>query len=607
MSALVPAAADDAAPPPSAVRKEGDPAVSGEGAKRASKRVKGMPAVDYNGDGTPSAISAEAQAESDSRAFWETYSTPLIWAWLQDFGGKKKGITKADEHDREKIIRYLVLHRALYPQPKAPKQLQMLQDVWRHRHKKKPADAAPDLHQDQEEEKQQEQDREQEEDDGEMSVAEQGQPPQSMQLIQPSPSSFATPATRKAQSPRLTISSPQQRQQLERERQQMQEAYRASLADLQQQEDEMDGKCQTCLVPRPAAAGGKAWVCVCGLRGDLPADAAANVVLLRMMPASAPVPPAGWGGSPASAAAAGMHTAADTAARQTSKLEKEFRHKASLGPPVPAFALPALPDPTAEAAVVAVRARCVAAALEQGRKAYGADKFVAPIPDLIALIQSGKLAQLGHALPKLIGDAPAADNSWTVNEQGALTATATGTAAPPLASLSEFFTALHATILPALVNQPAAIAQWCAVARTVLVVNEKFGWECARNYVTVLLYERILTGSDFAAVHHPALFEFSVSKGLTGSPPASSGAPPRHKDNSGRTSSSQGGNAGKSSDTCHRYNSASGCPRPAAECRFVHACSKCKATSHGLKKCPSRTSTPSSATVGSVKSAGDKV
>src|SRR5690606_8085616 len=152
-----------------------------------------------------------------------------------------------------------------------------------------------------------------------------------------------------------------------------------------------------------------------------------------------------------------------------SRVEREFARLAEEGEPFPLFAV-------SPYATEAERAAVVKAAFEKGRQAFGAAQYMRPPPALLSLIQSGKLTQVGLALPRK-GPWEEGQTTWAQGPDGVVRATtAKGAAAPPVGSLAEFMSALVCTILPALAAQPAAAQEWLALARTVLEIHALHGW-----------------------------------------------------------------------------------------------------------------------------------
>jgi hypothetical protein len=91
----------------------------------------------------------ELQQQQADRAFWESFSTPLLWAWLSDFDNAP--LAPGDSEQREKIISALVQHGAERPRlegnadSQVERSLPHLVRVW-CKANKAPKSAAPGRH-----------------------------------------------------------------------------------------------------------------------------------------------------------------------------------------------------------------------------------------------------------------------------------------------------------------------------------------------------------------------------------------------------------------------------------------------------------------------------
>jgi hypothetical protein len=74
---------------------------------------------------------------------------------------------------------------------------------------------------------------------------------------------------------------------------------------------------------------------------------------------------------------------------------------------------------------------------------------------------------------------------------------ASGSGPPKIASLHAFMSSCVNVIFPLLMGQPAALAQWFALAASVLLAAKK-DWPHANEYLTQLLQERVTERKEFA-------------------------------------------------------------------------------------------------------------
>jgi hypothetical protein len=200
-----------------------------------------------------------------------------------------------------------------------------------------------------------------------------------------------------------------------------------------------------------------------------------------------------------SASSSGQSTTTDASAARPSGVEKQFHQMIQLYKQCPKF----LTDDSASA--VAAAKLAVDAAFADSMNAYDAKAYKATPEYVIKAIQAGKLPAVGLAIPKPITaslreDGVAHGNLTLDPSTGELRSVGGELKAPLVASAAEFARALVSTILPALVAQPTAASQWLALARTVLEVDRKYGWDAARTYLDQLLQNRVPSGQDIATV-----------------------------------------------------------------------------------------------------------
>lgn len=326
--------------------------------------------------------------------------------------------------------------------------------------------------------------------------------------------------------------------------------------------DWSDG-CKTCLlVPAEDEVKNGAWVCTsCKIRGDLLATDPANIFLRERASSSK-------GQSAPAAAAAGQTTTDTSDSAPLDRLEKFLREQcSSLGAPHPLF-LPSAAAPTS------------AEAIDTVRQALGASSMAAPSPQLINLIQSGKLRDVWFAVPRpfLKLHAASASSLATIDFNGAGGPTVNTandpTKSQPLDSVAQFTAALVNTILPSLISRPAAIAQWLALASSVfhIAADPRKGWLHARAYLEATLNDRVGRAEKLplAPPNEAALRDIQFA-----STSAFSAAPGKFAPAAGQTN-----------EVCGDFNNKStGCFR-GAFCKFRHVCSGCGGT-HPASQSPS--------------------
>lgn len=467
-------AAEAAAGAPSSSRQRksaGQPA-------RASPRVAGLPAANYNEDG----VGAQGPVLADEleRAFWEQWDTPLLWAWIDDYKRKDIEMTAALKADREALIRILVLNAKDWVQrPAEGVELETLQGVWTRRAKPHRLDPIP---------------------------ARAGQPVAAPQRAAEVPASMEPQAPTPARKGKKSAAKP---------------AATASDSDGDREADDDEGMWDAtpgaepvaraiafpairAQGPEPAQASlfavcshcscrnqgqaGPAFPCsVCGLISGMPEEHRLNQLRLANM--SGPRAPAAAAAASSSSAAASGQFLTDMfeGSSATQRREKEIKEFLKLASN-PAFDEPA---PGAQFPHTA--------ALEVGRQAYNAPAYEMPSPALLQAIRKGVLYKIGFAKPRLLSESAAARHGITL-EGGTLTAAIGST--PKLESLEDFCFSMFSTILPALVDRPKALAEWLALGRTALEIHtsHKKGWAAVSNYLDQFLAERTFARKPYADV-----------------------------------------------------------------------------------------------------------
>jgi hypothetical protein len=507
--------------------------------------------------------SEELKEEQDARAFWSRFNTIYLYAWLAEFNGqhihKKKqrekmaAVTPLEMHDRDFLLSILVTKRDLYPPPESEAAEDELTKCY-HRVfvpvKGAPRPTPPVYY----------------------SVSSRSaassapatpahSPPPPSPVISPAPTAQRPSAKRHLFDTGVTA--PAEREEEEEEP--------PSPAHKRQKAAAAPPKCRTCCVPAPSSEA--EWLCVCGLRGDLPVSDPVNTHFAQLL--LKPSPPA--------AAAASSSTGQVTAntARPIgadARFETLFEQLARVGPVFPIFA---------DYSPLSVRQ-----AFDDAALAYGAIDFVTPADDskLVKLIQAGKLHAVGYAKPRRVtlpgqhapGDFSAL-SALQANAAGELVVKSNDVAPPSLLDCRDLLITLTSTIIPALIMQPKAVMQWCSLARSVAMIDQKFGWTAADTYLHQTLAERVRLSQPFAPICHSAAMLLQA------------GAPPRHSPPPAQPQRQQkqrqppGSTAPQSPSMggpiCRDWNrAAAGCARGAA-CKFAHVCYSCRGP-HMESACP---------------------
>lgn len=198
--------------------------------------------------------------------------------------------------------------------------------------------------------------------------------------------------------------------------------------------------------------------------------------------------------APSATAASSGQPPTDTVKEEgLSKRDKELRRRLNEGKVHPSFALAPL---------------SVEEALGKAAEAYGAVAYQAPSNTLIAVIQAGRLNEVGFALPiKVDGCDAEMDRADAIIALGSDSAAKwlERTTAPKVSSSAQFFRALTLTIIPSLITRPHAIIQWTTLAASVLQVEEERGWEAAAKYLRLTLSKGVAEAKSIA--HSTAVLE----------------------------------------------------------------------------------------------------
>lgn len=300
------------------------------------------------------------------------------------------------------------------------------------------------------------------------------------------------------------------------------------------------------------------WICSgCHLRGDLKANDPTNVVLLHQQTAALSAR------SLSGSSSIGQSSQIDTSARieiGLSALDRGYIRLAERGGIFPLFAGPAAGAPISHLSAIA-----------ESRKAPGATATEAPSEYLIALIRAGKLTAISHAIPRpLAGGTVEEDVAFAAGPGGSIVVRPRAAdVAANLESLQQFCRALFSTILPSLIDRPAALMQWVALGRTALELEARYDWNTAAAYLAQLLNERVTQHLPFADLSQQCLASVQLARGDKRG--AVSAAVPPHLQG-GNLSGKQGPAPLDKDQPCGKWN-VGACTY--ANCRYKHSCKFC--------------------------------
>ena len=470
-------ASPDAAADPASVRI----------AKRARKSIKAHShlAEDVLAADAGERAAAMLSLDIAERTFWEQFDTPLLWAWIEDYGIDQFDLDSFDVNQRNKILQTLVrfaehnltaddLISITRPKPKrGDSVLKLMQKNFKHRHPKQPMTGlftARALDGDEEEEL----------DEADVDVDE---PP-------PHPTSTRHASHQSAHAHAAAAAAPHD-----------------------------NVECDKCLHSQPRSIKMQ-WICNnCNLRGDLRASDPINTRLMAMLNRDEA---RASSAAPAAAAVHGSRTSSSTAVggitgqsmtntpKQLSALDREFERLETSGDAFDLFDDKSPVTPTA--------------AIDEVRKCLRGLNYARPSTSLIKLIQSGKLDKPGYAASennakKAQGEA---DGTHVFSHVDGNLQLAKSVREPlTFASMQQYIDALCAAIIPSLIERPKAILQWLAVTRTMIQIEEKHGWAIAVAYLADLLQDCVPQRRSFSAYSQDLLS--GLTYGVT-RPPAAAAA-----------------------------------------------------------------------------------
>lgn len=438
--------------------------------RRLSQRVADKPALDLD---ERRAGGPMLRQESD-RIFWEQWDTALLWTWIKDYDRDDVAMTAALKADREALLRILV-ESDWVQRPAEGKELKELGRVWAHVTGAHKADPRP----------------------GFFDFAAAAQEAKAAQAAAPHTPAPAAPASsaRKRASDSFALDSDgddvmEGRPPVGRAAAQpaSQEPARINLAaqfgaQVPAARDPFAFKnCPHCSCRNPNEVDLQFQCVFCGLFAGLPFTHALNQA--KMAGIEGPKAPAAAAASSSSVPTGQLLADIFEGSTATQRREKELKEYLKL-PHNPMFD-----------AMVAGAQFPHTAALEIGRQAFNASAYEMPSPTLLQAIRAGVLIKPGFAKPRLISDAMERGPGLSVG--GGVLSTPV-TTIPKIESVSEFAMAMFSTILPALADRPKALAEWCALGRTVLELNtQKGSWAIAASYLDQLLTERTYAREPYA-------------------------------------------------------------------------------------------------------------
>lgn len=301
-------------------------------------------------------------------------------------------------------------------------------------------------------------------------------------------------------------------------------------------------RCKTCLLPAPDPNEAQ-WVCECGLRGDCAAGSEENVALreLRARKASGSDAP-----GMSSSSTASQSTAQGSEAKG---FERELLSILRFGSKHPTFTGPEASKPITHIEALGIV-----------RQALGASSMQITCKPLAAVIRAGLLVDVALALPRPIAQPKDKKGAVLTLDGVEVPLQASHQDTRTITSLHGFMSAMINVVLPCCIDLPAALAQWLALCATILEMDRLHGWTMAQAYAEQLLQERVATGTDFATPSASCLqtLQFSLASSTVSSASGSRSAGGVSQENPYR-------------DFCQGYNwHAEGCRH--THCTLKHTC-----------------------------------
>lgn len=222
-------------------------------------------------------------------------------------------------------------------------------------------------------------------------------------------------------------------------------------------------------------------------------------------------------------------------------------------------------------------------ALERARLALYGQMYERPSAKLIELVRAGKLHHVGWTVPRRIelgvSSMDISNRVDVVDGQLVLASAQSKGLQAACSSVQQFASAMFSTIIPSLIDRPAALMQWVVLARTALELEVQDGWPAASSYIAQLLQERITQHQPFDAVSQQALSSIAHLRATV-----RIGTSLDHPPAGGRPAGSSAA-VDVSRQACDRHNAGT-CTNPCPSGRR-HVCGRCYKPDHVRSACPS--------------------
>lgn len=240
-------------------------------------------------------------------------------------------------------------------------------------------------------------------------------------------------------------------------------------------------------------------------------------------------------------------------------------------------------------------------------RSFDGSAYTRPSDALLSYIRSGKLVDVGFALPLSV---EAREETTRRSNMGGLSALMDGVKLPPVrevTSMSDYMCALISTILPALIEQPAALSDWLTLTRSMLELERRTaqrggdGWKTAQSYMQRMLQRHVARRDSFGnndlEIVNQLLLDgaFSSQAHNRSHGTAGANAPSSWSNTSSKQAAARGSGPGsgsgkplsaaagpRSPEPCHHFNDSRGCHKQV--CRYTHICSSCKGN-HSVTAC----------------------
>ncbi|HVT62485.1 MAG TPA: zinc finger CCCH domain-containing protein [Legionellaceae bacterium] len=282
-----------------------------------------------------------------------------------------------------------------------------------------------------------------------------------------------------------------------------------------------------------------------------------------------------------SSTAVGSTAAATSSTSTLSKRDREFARLVAEGAPLSRFMNK---DPIS-----------TPQAFERIASGFRGRDYVKPSDQQIALVQSGRMRKIGHALPRTVKEVNAPGAAMRERAEGGLLFSNNGQVitqldiieAPSVNSLNDLLLAFCSVIAPSLIaNHIPALLDWISLIRSVTLIDKMHGWKHAIQYLHTVLERAVSHDQEFASFDSTFMHECMMNLAATGSAATIGGGTPTSTHGqsttggtAGRRNGSGGNGRGGVAGSCHEWNRTGVCPfNP--NCRFQHVCNVCNSTEH---------------------------